>query len=200
MERSRTKTMKVDNVCVVLLKWDAFEFGRLHGIDVLQVMSDWLSSRELFILAQEDIDKLSGKQIDEIYFDKHDKPYYEALRESLVGTAAIALLVGGAGDVPGRMKGVKGDPDTMGSIRWEWSFKRAFEKSDEYNDWQERSGKYVDAILWQQIHHKIYQDDRLHSTVNAGETVAACNVLFRHAIIEDALSRYPQIAKIVRPH
>ena len=72
--------MKIDNVCVVLLKWDAFEFGQQHSIDILKVMIDWLSGQDLFMLARHDIEELTREQIDEIYWDKHEKPYYRALK------------------------------------------------------------------------------------------------------------------------
>ena len=87
--------------------------------------------------------------------------------------------------MPERMKDVKGDPDKEGSMRWVWSFKRVFEKSAEYEDSHNRRGKYEDTVLWQQIHHKIYRDDRLHSTVNEKETIAACNVLFPRSVIQE---------------
>lgn len=187
----------ITDICVVVLKWDAFEFGKKLEVDIIGTTTEWLKSFGLHVLAVHYISSLSGEQIDQVYATHLDKPFYPSLRSTLLGTPAVAMIIGGKGGVADKVKHIKGDPDTEGSIRWQWSYKREFEKSPDFNDWLNKKGKYADPVVWQDIQYKIYRDTRIHSSATDEETRRNCKALFQQSMLQDITERYPNVVNLI---
>jgi nucleoside diphosphate kinase len=198
VQNRHIKASGITDACIILLKWDALELGRKQGFDVVHAASDWLEAEGMHVLAVWHIKALAGEQVDKIYGNIRTKPYFVAMRESLVNTPAIAIVIGGGDDVATRVRSIKGDPDTEGTLRWRWSYKRQFEKSDGYKDWLARKGKYADELQWQKVQYKIYRDDKIHSSDSRRDTLNNFETLFPDGIIKELLKCYPQLARTIR--
>ncbi len=187
----------ITEACVVLLKWDALQFSKDRNFDIITTTTEWLKSYDLHVLLVHAIFRLTGEQIETAYANIKDKPYYEPVRKALENSPAVAMLVGGSDDVAGRMKMLKGDPDTAGTIRWHWSYKREFEKTPEFNDWVNKRGKFADESAWKDIQRQIYRDDRIHSSDSVEDTRNNCKALFPPEMLRDVLMRYPNLANVI---
>jgi nucleoside diphosphate kinase len=188
---------KISDACVVLLKWDALELGKRLNIDIVSTAKEWFESAGLYVLAVNYIDNLNEDQIDKLYDNIRQKPYFESMKASLLFTPAVAVLIGGNGDVANQIKKIKGDPDTVGTLRWHWSYKRQFERTSDYSDWVAHKGKYTDKDTWQEIQYKIYRDDRIHSSVNSEETRQNCKMLFSAETIAGITKIYPELEGVI---
>ena len=196
-DRSNNKDLEITEACVVLLKWDAIQLSKDRNFDIVNTTTEWLKQYDLHVLAVHVIFGLTGEQIDQVYMNVMDKPFYNSLRTALENSPAVAMLIGGSDDVHGRMKMLKGDADTEGTIRWHWSFKRELEKTSEFEDWVNRRGKFADETVWNDIQAQIYRDDRIHSSDSPEDTRNNCKALFPVEMLQDVVKRYPELAKTI---
>jgi nucleoside diphosphate kinase len=187
----------ITDACVVLLKWDALELSKERNFDIVTTITEWLKSHDLKVLAVHAIFRLSGEQIDQMYLNIRHKPYFASMRRSLENSPAVAMLIGGNGNVHERMKMLKGNADSEGSIRWHWSYKREFEKTPEFNDWLEKRGKFANEANWDDIQAQIYRDDRIHSSDSPEDTRNNCKALFPMQMLQDVLTSYPMLANTI---
>ncbi|HSW80712.1 MAG TPA: nucleoside-diphosphate kinase [Candidatus Saccharimonadales bacterium] len=190
-------THDITEACVVLLKWDAIQLSKDRNFDIVTTTTEWLKSYDLKVLAVHAIFRLTGEQIDTIYVNIKDKPFYQSMRLSLENSPAVAMLIGGSDDVHGRMKMLKGNADTEGTIRWHWSFKRELEKTHEFDDWVNHRGKFADEKVWNDIQAQIYRDDRIHSSDSTEDTRNNCKALFPVEMLQDVLKKYPALANTI---
>ncbi len=195
--QQRAAPQSITGACVVLLKWDALELGKQQGFDIVKATVDWLEAEQLHMLLIIRIKKLSAGQIDTLYQNVRDEWFFDSMRASLIDKPAVALLVGGQDDVINRVKALKGDPDTPGTMRWRWSYKREFERTPDYAGWLAKKGVFADKDAWQEIQYKIYRDDKIHCSDSAQDTINNCRTLFSPEEIRALLARYPKLAHVV---
>lgn len=165
--------------------------GLAMGLD--EPIIDRLEQAGLSIIARS-ISEISPEQIDALYPDLHDKPYYSAMKAGMVGQRVMSLIVSGS-DVTNRMRELKGSAkNTSGSIRGDFSGGHLLSPdlharflAGTLND-EDRSTPEWKAVM---------RDDRLHTDVTEAEAANSIAVMFAPEQLQEAASRFPGLLKFI---
>jgi hypothetical protein len=126
----------------------------------------------------------------------------EGYRATMVGTRAVALLVGGQ-NVSENLDRIKGKPDIPDTLRWLLSPARAMsgDEREAYDQlrWERRQKLATSALdpeTRDQLLKVVYQEDRIHTT-DKGEALVAIRAFFPPDQIAAVAAEHPGVAELL---
>jgi nucleoside diphosphate kinase len=182
-----TRRQPIEDFCFAIIKHDALANGE-------QLILRRLDEAGVTICARKDI-VITPSQLDEIYEDALEKPYYIPMRNSIAGRKAICLIIGGSGGVADTIEALKGGADKSGTIRGDLSYIDQM-SNEQYQAFL--NGTYTHhAVTGRTIHDHIYMDDRFHSSGAGDETRRGIGAVFSPAEIAGIGAHYPSFARFM---
>lgn len=115
-------------------------------------------------------------QVDAIYPDLVTRPFYPAMKESIVGRRALSLIVVGEHSVSETLMAIKGSIfDVSGTVRGDYSL--AHSLPDEYRELY-MAGLLTEAMLLDAGFGHVIRDDRMHCDENTVEATQSIKAIF----------------------
>ena len=189
--KSETTLSVIEDFCFGIIKHDALA---LDGSEAL--ISERLTDAQLTICARKEI-VITSSQLDRIYADALEKPYYIPMRDSIADQKAVCLIIGGARGVSDIVRELKGKADRPGTIRGDLSFinQMTDEQYQAYLD-----GTYTHhPDTGRLIHDHIHMDDRFHSSGADDESRRGIGAIFSSAEIDAISQQYPALTRFMNP-
>lgn len=117
-------------------------------------------------------------QVDAIYPDLMTRPFYPAMKDSIVGKRALSLLVLGDSEVSQTLMTIKGSIfDIGGTVRGDYSLARTL--PPEYQRLY-MAGQLTEEILLDAGFDHVMRYDRMHCDENSVEAERSINAIFRN--------------------
>ncbi|HSX36256.1 MAG TPA: nucleoside-diphosphate kinase [Patescibacteria group bacterium] len=142
---------------------------------------------------------LLDEQVDGLYPSQHDMPYYPSMKGSMVGKAAMSLVIAGRGDVGAQLKALKGKPfDDDSTIRGRFSARHdlLFDRQEVFA----RTGLVMSRRFQRGVAAVIKRDDRIHSDETPAEAAHSIRVMFTDDELTEAASRFPGLVTFLSQH
>lgn len=183
------KPQPIEDFCFAIIKHDGLALANGE-----QLILKRLDEAGMTICARKDI-TITASQLDAIYEDALEKPYYIPMRDSIAGKKAACLIIGGSVGVADMVEALKGDADKSGTIRGDLSYINQM-SDEQYQAFLD--GAYTHhAETGRTIHDHIYMDDRFHSSGAGDETRRGITAVLSPAEVASIGAQYPAFTRFM---